>query len=179
MRGGKTGIGSRAAAGAAVVRVTGSSASRAGIAGQMRGPPPSSPTISRGYEGPARSLRKRGRRPEPGEAGACDPDAPGPEESRRKRRMVGRASEREEADSDTSSGEASGPGKAEARWPAAGGWGAGRPLTPVGPAGLRSREGGAVPWPSGRHSKEAPRATPSLAFVPQPAPSSFHRSRFT
>ncbi|XP_070247549.1 protein TOPAZ1 [Myotis yumanensis] len=106
MKGGKTGIGSRAAAaGAAMAPPAGSSASRAGGSVQTRRPPPSSPTISCGCEGPARSLRKRGRRPEPGEAGACGPDAPGPEESRRKRRMVGRASEREEADSDTTAKE--------------------------------------------------------------------------
>nr|KAF6335921.1 testis and ovary specific PAZ domain containing 1 [Pipistrellus kuhlii] len=73
----------------------------------MRRQAPAGPAVSGGREGPARSLRKRGRPrpPGPGEAGARGPDAAGPEEGRRKRRMVGRASEREEVDSDKSAKE--------------------------------------------------------------------------
>lgn len=174
MRDGKTGLRSlAAAAGAALAPSAGSSASRAGGAGPMRRQPPSGPTISCGREGPARSLRKRGRRPaEPGEAGACGPEAHGPEESRRKRRMVGRASEREEVDSDKS-GEASGAGKAEARWPVAG-------RGQVGPSHLWDQQGlGAEKEARSSCNREdavrkRPGATPSLAFVPQPAPSWFY-----
>ncbi|KAM5232349.1 protein TOPAZ1 [Hipposideros larvatus] len=75
----------------------------AGGPGRMRRrPPPSGPTKAPGREGDARGLRKRGRRPEPGEAGGCGPEASGREESRGKR-MV--ASEREEVASDKSAKE--------------------------------------------------------------------------
>uniref|UniRef100_A0A7N5KP07 Protein TOPAZ1 n=1 Tax=Ailuropoda melanoleuca TaxID=9646 RepID=A0A7N5KP07_AILME len=52
-----------------------------------------------------RGLRKRGRRPGPGEAGGCGLEAGGHEESRQKRRMVARASGREEVESDKSAKE--------------------------------------------------------------------------
>uniref|UniRef100_A0A671F4E1 Protein TOPAZ1 n=1 Tax=Rhinolophus ferrumequinum TaxID=59479 RepID=A0A671F4E1_RHIFE len=66
-----------------------------------RPPPPSGPTKAPGRESDKRGLRKRGRRPEPGEAGSCGPEARRHEESRPKR-MVTRASEREEVESDKS-----------------------------------------------------------------------------
>lgn len=97
------------------------SAGRAGGPGRMRRPPPSGLTKAPGRESDKRGLRKRGRRPEPGEAGSCGPEAGGREESRQKR-MVTRASEREEVESDKS-GEASGSGKAVARRRVEG-WGA-------------------------------------------------------
>nr|KAF6421408.1 testis and ovary specific PAZ domain containing 1 [Molossus molossus] len=71
----------------------------------MRRPPASGRTTSCGREGDARGLRKRGRRPEPGETGGCGPEARAPEEGRRKRRVVARASEREEVESDKSAKE--------------------------------------------------------------------------
>ncbi|XP_066207328.1 protein TOPAZ1 [Saccopteryx leptura] len=69
----------------------------------MRRPPRSAPTASSGHDGGARSLRRRGRRPEPREAAVCGPEAAGREESRQKR-MVARASKRE-AESDQSAKE--------------------------------------------------------------------------
>ncbi|XP_053077773.1 protein TOPAZ1 isoform X4 [Acinonyx jubatus] len=68
----------------------------------MRPPLPSGPAAAPGREGDSRGLRKRGRRPGPGEAGSCGPEATGREESRQKRRMVARASGREEVESDKS-----------------------------------------------------------------------------
>nr|XP_060494028.1 protein TOPAZ1 isoform X4 [Panthera onca] len=68
----------------------------------MRPPLPSGPAAAPGREGDARGLRKRGRRPGPGAAGSCGPEATGREESRQKRRMVARASGREEVESDKS-----------------------------------------------------------------------------
>lgn len=113
------------------------SAGRAGGPGRMRRPPPpSGPTKAPGRESDKRGLRKRGRRPEPGEAGSCGPEAGRHEESRPKR-MVTRASEREEVESDKS-GEASGSGEAVVRRRVEG-WGAGGPFTPVGLAGLRKQ----------------------------------------
>ncbi|XP_053077774.1 protein TOPAZ1 isoform X5 [Acinonyx jubatus] len=71
----------------------------------MRPPLPSGPAAAPGREGDSRGLRKRGRRPGPGEAGSCGPEATGREESRQKRRMVARASGREEVESDKSAKE--------------------------------------------------------------------------
>ena len=85
-----------------------------GSPGRMRRLPPSGHTMAPGREGEARGLRKRSGRPGPGEAGGCGPEAAGREESRPKRRMVARASGREEVESDKS-GETSGTGKALAR----------------------------------------------------------------
>lgn len=110
---------------------------RAGSPGRMRRPPPSGPATAPGREGTSRVPRKRGRWPEPGEAGGCGPEAGGHEESRQKR-MVTQASEREEVESDKS-GEASEAGKAVAR--RRGAREPGGPFTPVGPVGLRSSEG--------------------------------------
>lgn len=122
----------------------GSLVGRAGGPGRMRRPPPSGPATAPGREGTSRVPRKRGRWPEPREAGGCGPEAGGHEESRQKR-MVTRASEREEVESDKS-GEASGAGKA-----ASGGAGEpGGPFRPVGPVGLRSSEGDAVPLSIGK-----------------------------
>ena len=88
----------------------------AGRLGRMRPPLPSGPAAAPGREGDSRGLRKRGRRPGPGEAGSCGPEATGREESRQKRRMVARASGREEVESDKSGeGEAYGTGKAAVR----------------------------------------------------------------
>ncbi|ELK10131.1 hypothetical protein PAL_GLEAN10007787 [Pteropus alecto] len=70
----------------------------------MRRPPPSGPATAPGREGTSRVPRKRGRWPEPREAGGCGPEAGGHEESRQKR-MVTRASEREEVESDKSAEE--------------------------------------------------------------------------
>uniref|UniRef100_A0A7N5KF40 Protein TOPAZ1 n=1 Tax=Ailuropoda melanoleuca TaxID=9646 RepID=A0A7N5KF40_AILME len=61
--------------------------------------------LSQTPDGNARGLRKRGRRPGPGEAGGCGLEAGGHEESRQKRRMVARASGREEVESDKSAKE--------------------------------------------------------------------------
>lgn len=139
---------------------------RAGSPGRMRRPPPSGPATAPGREGTSRVPRKRGRWPEPGEAGGCGPEAGGHEESRQKR-MVTQASEREEVESDKS-GEASEAGKAVAR--RRGAREPGGPFTPVGPVGLRSSEGDEgdpVPLSMGKTQG----AAPFLAFVPQPAPS--------
>ncbi|KAM5314455.1 protein TOPAZ1 [Glossophaga mutica] len=56
-------------------------------------------------EADARGLKKRGRRPQAGEAGVCGPEARRREESRQKRRMVARACEREEVENDTAAKE--------------------------------------------------------------------------
>lgn len=94
-------------------------------------------------------LRKRSRRPGPGEAGGCGPEARGREESRQKRRMVAQASGKE-VESDKS-GEASGTGKALLSEAACGGagrtWG---PFRPISLAHFRSSEGGGAPIASGR-----------------------------
>uniref|UniRef100_A0A8C7AHU4 Protein TOPAZ1 n=1 Tax=Neovison vison TaxID=452646 RepID=A0A8C7AHU4_NEOVI len=66
---------------------------------------PSGPTAAHGREGDTRGPRKRGRRPGPGEAGGCGPEVWEREESRQKRRMVARASGREEVESDKSAKE--------------------------------------------------------------------------
>lgn len=79
-----------------------------------RRPQCSGSTTSSMREGDARGLRKRGRRPQPGEAGGCGPEAGRREESRPKRRMVARACVREKAENDPS-GEAPGAGKAAVR----------------------------------------------------------------
>nr|XP_020771156.1 testis- and ovary-specific PAZ domain-containing protein 1 isoform X2 [Odocoileus virginianus texanus] len=71
----------------------------------MRRLPPSGPTTAPGREGDSRGLRKRSRRPGPGESGGCGPEAAGREESRQKRRMVARVSGREEVESDKSAKE--------------------------------------------------------------------------
>lgn len=90
------------------------SADGAGRPGRMRRPLPSGPATAPGREDEAPGLRKRGRRPGPGEAGSCGAEARGREESRQKRRMVARAPGREEVESDKS-GEASGTGRAAVR----------------------------------------------------------------
>lgn len=131
----------------------GSLVGRAGGPGRMRRPPPSGPATAPGREGTSRVPRKRGRWPEPGEAGGSGPEAGGHEESRQKR-MVTRASEREEVESDKS-GEASGAGKAAARRQVEG------PGSQVGPSDLWGQSGleGAketqFPFQLGRHSKKA------------------------
>ncbi|XP_047627402.1 protein TOPAZ1 isoform X4 [Phacochoerus africanus] len=73
----------------------------------MRRPPPSGPATAPGREGDTRGPRKRGRRsgPESSEVEDSGPEAGRREESRQKRRMVARASEREEVESDQSARE--------------------------------------------------------------------------
>ncbi|XP_045654320.1 protein TOPAZ1 isoform X3 [Ursus americanus] len=71
----------------------------------MRRPLPSGPAAAPGREGDVRGLKKRGRRPGPGEAGGSGLEAGGREERRQKRRMVARASGREEVESDESAKE--------------------------------------------------------------------------
>uniref|UniRef100_A0A8C3X2M9 Protein TOPAZ1 n=1 Tax=Catagonus wagneri TaxID=51154 RepID=A0A8C3X2M9_9CETA len=73
----------------------------------MRRPLPSGPAMALGREGDARGPRKRGRRPAPESSEVEDgrPEVGGHEESRQKRRMVARASEREEVESDQSAKE--------------------------------------------------------------------------
>ncbi|XP_025740767.1 protein TOPAZ1 isoform X1 [Callorhinus ursinus] len=71
----------------------------------MQRPLPLGPAAAPGREGDARGPRKRGRRPGPSEAVGCGPEAGGREESRQKRKMVARASGREEVESDKSAKE--------------------------------------------------------------------------
>ncbi|XP_036886397.1 protein TOPAZ1 [Sturnira hondurensis] len=103
----------------------------------MRRPLASGSTTSSMREGAARGLKRRGRRPQPGQAGVCRPEAGRREESRQKRRMVARACVGEEVENDTS-GEASGTGKATV-W-RAGGSGVGGHVGPSHLGALRGLE---------------------------------------
>lgn len=150
------------------------SAGRAGRPGRMRRPLPLGPAAAPGREGDARGSRKRGRRPGPGEAGGCGPEARGREESRQKRRMVARASGREEVESDES-GEASRAGKAAVRRREEG-LGGQDALGPIRALGLRRSEGGGTPLVVGKTVRKHSGVTPILAFAPQPASSLFHTS---
>ncbi|KAL2803976.1 protein TOPAZ1 [Daubentonia madagascariensis] len=131
----------------------------------MRRPLPPGPVTAPGREGDARGPRKRGRRPAPGptEAGGCGPEAVGREESRQKRRMVARASGRDEVESDKS-GEASGAGKA-ARLRAEG---PGDQVGPSEPSGIEASKEAELPLQSGRHTKEKRKVTEALSDDPQP-----------
>ncbi|XP_057560300.1 protein TOPAZ1 [Hippopotamus amphibius kiboko] len=130
----------------------------------MRRPPSSGPATAPGREGDARGLRKRGRRPGPGEAAGGGPEAWGRDESRQKRRMVARTSGREEVKSDKSD-EASRAGKASARRRVEG------PGGQVGPSdqpGLEAVKEAELPLQSGRHTKEKRKVTAVSSDDPQP-----------
>ncbi|KAF3826969.1 hypothetical protein GH733_002455, partial [Mirounga leonina] len=130
----------------------------------MRRPLPSGPAAAPGREGDARGSRKRGRRPGPGEAGGCGPEAGGREESRQKRRMVARASGREEVESDES-GEVSGAGKAAVRRREEG-LGGQDALGPIRALGLRRSQGGGAPLAVGKTEKR--KVTEASSDDPQP-----------
>lgn len=146
--------------------------------GRMRQPRASGPATALGREGDARGPRKRSRRPGPGEAGGCGPEAGGREESRQKRGMVARTSGREEVESDKS-GEAFGAGKASARRRVEGPGGQVGSSDPSDQPGFEAAKEAELPLQSGRHSKEARRGhSLSSLCTPSPAPVFYHW-RFT
>lgn len=149
------------------------SAGRVGRPGRMRRPLPSGPAAAPGREGDVRGLKKRGRRPGPGEAGGSGLEAGGREERRQKRRMVARASGREEVESDES-GEASRAGKAALRRREEDMGGQAGPSDPSDP--FRSSEGGGAPLAVGKTVRKRSGVAPILACAPQAAPSLFHTS---
>ncbi|XP_070348892.1 protein TOPAZ1 isoform X4 [Equus asinus] len=133
----------------------------------MQRSPPSGPATAPGREGDARGLRKRGRRPGPGEAGGCGPEAREREESRQKRRMVARASGPEEVESDPS-GEASGAGRAAVRRRVEGPGGRVGPSVSSDGPGLEAAKEAKLPLQTGRHTKEKRKVTEASSEDPQP-----------
>ncbi|XP_060020061.1 protein TOPAZ1 [Lagenorhynchus albirostris] len=133
----------------------------------MRQPRASGPATALGRKGDARGPRKRGRRPGPGEAGGCGPEAGGREESRQKRGMVARKSGREEVESDKS-GEAFGAGKASARRRVEGPGGQVGSSDPSDRPGFEAAKEAELPLQSGRHTKEKRKVTEASSDDPQP-----------
>ncbi|KAJ8784123.1 hypothetical protein J1605_008623 [Eschrichtius robustus] len=127
----------------------------------------SGPATAPGREGDARGPSKRGRRPGPGKAGGCGPEARGRKESRQKRRMVARASGREEVENDKS-GEAFGAGKASARRRVEGPGGQVGCSDPSDRLGLEAAKEAELPLQSGRHTKEKRKVTEASSDHPQP-----------
>ncbi|XP_030685858.1 protein TOPAZ1 [Globicephala melas] len=133
----------------------------------MRQPRASGPATALGRKGDARGPRKRGRRPGPGEAGGCGPEAGGREESGQKRGMVARKSGREEVESDKS-GEAFGAGKASARRRVEGPGGQVGSSDPSDRPGFEAAKEAELPLQSGRHTKEKRKVTEASSDDPQP-----------
>ncbi|XP_072796888.1 protein TOPAZ1 isoform X1 [Vicugna pacos] len=133
----------------------------------MRRPPPSGRTPALGRGGDTRGSRRRGRRPGPGEAGGGGPEAGAREESKQNRRMVARASGREEVNSDQS-GEASRAGKASARRRVEGPRGQADPSDQSDQQGLEAAKEAELPLQSGRQTKEKRKVTEASSDALQP-----------
>nr|XP_015107567.2 protein TOPAZ1-like [Vicugna pacos] len=130
-------------------------------------PPPSGRRTALRRGGYTRGSRKRGRRPGPGEAGGGGPEAAAREESKQKRRMVARASGREEVNSDQS-GEASRAGKASARRRVEGPGGQAGPSDQSDQQGLEAAKEAELPLQSGRQTKEKRKLTEASSDALQP-----------